>query len=105
MIPEAGLPSPQDDEEEEGSRQNQDDRLAEMHEAMYGKAQGASSGIEIALETTTSTHQGSEKSEKSGERPQLTPHEISDDENESQKNPQEWKKTRKMKMRGKGLKE
>ena len=68
MIPEADIPSPQDDEEEEGSRQNQDDRLAETHEAMYGKAQDAASGIEIALETTTSSQQGSEKREKSGER-------------------------------------
>ena len=49
IIPEADLPSPQDDEAEERIRQNQDDRLAEMHEAMYGKAQGAASGIEIAL--------------------------------------------------------
>ena len=87
MIPEEDLPSPQEDEEEEeGSRQNQDDRMAEVQEMMRAIALDAESGIEIALETTTPSLHGSEMS---GEKPQSTPQEISGDGNESRRSPQE----------------
>ena len=74
VIPkEEDLPSPQEDEHAEtGTRQNYEDRQAEMREAMYGTAMGASSGIEIAMGATPSQ----DGSEKSGEKPQSAPLEM-----------------------------
>ena len=66
MITEEDLPSPEGEEgqTEDGSRQNWDDREAEMAEKTRGISLYAASRIEIALEATTPSQKGSATSGK-----------------------------------------